>query len=208
MGRLEVQFQRLPQVGEGLFFRFTLAGDIEFEALRDVPIALTPDGRGERSLHELIVSHPRPLVGAEENRVLHFWCILKLGYAHVRRPVHGEDPLYRVGSSKRDLLGFPEKVKDGIGTALIVAQFGGKHPAAKPWKGEGSGILEVVDDHDGDTYRAVYTVRFKGAVYVLHCFQKKSRQGVRTPRPDVELVALRLRQARQDYEERYANHKC
>jgi len=121
----------------------------------------------------------------------------------MRKQVRGEDPLYWVGSSKRDLLGFPETVKDGIGTALSVAQFGGKHPSAKPWKGEGSGVLEIVEDHDGDTYRAVYTVRFAGAVYVLHCFQKKSRKHVQTPRHHVELVAQRLRQARHDYEDRY-----
>jgi phage-related protein len=83
----------------------------------------------------------------------------------------------KLGSSKRDLLAFPEAVKDGIGIALSVAQFGGKHPAAKPWRGEGPGVLEVVEDHDGDTYRAVYTVRFSQAVYVLHCFQKKSHKG-------------------------------
>jgi phage-related protein len=88
----------------------------------------------------------------------------------MRTPAHGEQPLYWVGSAKRGLLTFPESVKDGIGTALSVAQFGGKHPAAKPWKGVGPGVLEVVEDHDGNTYRAVYTVRFRWAVYVLHCF--------------------------------------
>jgi phage-related protein len=119
----------------------------------------------------------------------------------------GEQPLYWVGSSKRDLLTFPEAVKDGIGTALSVAQFGGKHPAAKPWKGEGSGVLEVVENHDGNTYRAVYTVRFRLAVYVLHCFQKKSNRGIRTPKPDVDLVTQRLRLARQDYEDRHGETK-
>ena len=125
----------------------------------------------------------------------------------MRKPGRGEDPLYWVGSSKRDLLAFPEAVKDGIGTALSVAQFGGKHPAAKPWTGEGSGVLEVVDNHDGDTYRAVYTVRFARAVYVLHCFQKKSHKGIETPKTDVELVSRRLRLARQDYEDRYGKAK-
>lgn len=108
-----------------------------------------------------------------------------------------------VGSAKRDLLAFPEAVKDGIGTGLSIAQFGGKHPAAKPWKGAGSGVLEVVEDHDGNTYRAVYTVRFRFAVYVLHCFQKKSRRGIQTPGPDVDLVLQRLKLAQKDYEERY-----
>jgi phage-related protein len=123
----------------------------------------------------------------------------------MRRPVHGERPLYWVGSAKRDLLEFPEAVKDGIGTALSVAQFGGKHPAAKPWKGTGTGVLEIVEDHDGNTYRAVYTVRFRLAVYVLNCFQKKSRKGIQTSRLDVGLVSQRLRQAQQDYEDRYGS---
>jgi phage-related protein len=121
----------------------------------------------------------------------------------VRGPIAGEKPLYWVGSSKRDLLAFPEPVKDHVGTALSVAQFGGKHPAAKPWKGQGSGVFEVVEDHDRATYRAVYTVRFEGAVYVLHAFQKKSPRGIRTSRPDVDLVSERLRMAQRDYEERY-----
>ena len=121
----------------------------------------------------------------------------------MRREAHGEQPLYWVGSAKRDLLAFPEAVKDGIGTALSIAQFGGKHPAAKPWKGAGSGVLEVVEDHDGNTYRAVYTVRFRWAIYVLHCFQKKSRRGIQTPKTDVDLVSQRLRLARQDHEDRY-----
>jgi len=121
----------------------------------------------------------------------------------MRRPVAGETPLYWVGASKRDLMRFPEPVKDSIGIALSVAQFGGKHPAAKPWKGEGPGVLEIVESHDGDAYRAVYTVRFSRAIYVLHCFQKKSHSGIKTPRSDVDLVSQRLRLAQQDYEDRY-----
>ena len=105
------------------------------------------------------------------------------------------------------MLAFPEAVKDGIGTALSVAQFGGKHSAAKPWKGEGSGVLEIVEDYGGDTYRAVYTVRFPEAVYVLHCFQKKSPRGIKTSKPDVELVSQRLKLARRDYEDRYGATK-
>ena len=108
----------------------------------------------------------------------------------MRSPAFGERPLFWVGSAKRDLLAFPEAVKDGIGTALSIAQFGGKHPAAKPWKGAGSGVLEVVEDHDGDTYRAVYTVHFRLAVYVLHCFQKKSQ---RTSRSDLDLAMKRFK---------------
>ncbi|MFI5098347.1 MAG: type II toxin-antitoxin system RelE/ParE family toxin [Candidatus Acidiferrales bacterium] len=117
-----------------------------------------------------------------------------------RRLVPGEKPLYWAGSSKDDLLAFPGRVRDAIGAALSVAQFGGKHPSAKPWKGAGPGILEVVEDHRGDTYRAVYTVRFEVAVYVLHAFQKKSPHGIATSRRDIELVAKRLQVAREDYE--------
>jgi phage-related protein len=100
-------------------------------------------------------------------------------------------------------LAFPEAVQGEMGNALGVAQFGGKHPKAKPWKGQGSGVFEVVEDHDGDTYRAVYTVRFRRRIYVLHAFQKKSPTGVKTARTDVDLVARRLKAAMQDYEERY-----
>jgi phage-related protein len=88
-----------------------------------------------------------------------------------------------------------------------IAQFGGKHPAAKPWKGEGAGVLEVVEDHAGDTYRAVYTVRFENVIYVLHAFQKKSPKGIQTAQRDVELVRKRLKVAQQDYEERYGKTK-
>jgi phage-related protein len=92
----------------------------------------------------------------------------------------GEKPLDWVGSSKRDFLAFPLPVQREIGNALGLAQFGGKHPDAKPWKGEGPGVFEVVDDFDGDTWRAVYTVRFRYVVYVLHAFQKKSPRGKKT----------------------------
>jgi phage-related protein len=112
----------------------------------------------------------------------------------------GEKPLFWVGSSKADLLDFPELVKDGIGIALSVAQFGGKHPHAKPWKGEGAGVLEVVEDFRGDTFRAVYAVRFEQALYVLHAFQKKSRRGSKTANSDIKLIGKRLRAAQADYE--------
>jgi phage-related protein len=115
----------------------------------------------------------------------------------------GEKPLDWVGSAKQDFLAFPPTVQREIGNALGLAQFGGKHPRAKPWKGEGPGVFEAVDDFDGDTYRAVYTVRFRRVVYVLHAFQKKSPRGKRTARIDIELIAQRLRIARQDYEVRY-----
>jgi len=88
-----------------------------------------------------------------------------------------------------------------------VAQFGGKHPSAKPWNGEGSGVLEIVEDYSGSAYRAVYTVRFESAIYVLHAFQKKSPSGIKTARRDVELVAARLNLARRDYEVRHDKTK-
>ncbi len=122
--------------------------------------------------------------------------------ARLRR-VPGEKSLFWVGSSKEDLLAFPEAVQDEIGTAVSVAQFGGKHPSAKPWKGQGPGIFEVVEDHRGDTYRAVYSVRFEGVIYVLHAFQKKSPSGIRTSKRDIELIARRLKEARLDFEVRY-----
>ena len=121
--------------------------------------------------------------------------------------VPGEKHLFWVGSSKGDLQAFPEAVKDEIGTALSVAQFGATHRRAKPWKGQGSGVFEIVEDHRGDTYRAVYTVRFQYAVYVLHAFQKKSPSGIRTSRRDVELVARRLNEARMDFEVRYGKRE-
>ena len=87
-----------------------------------------------------------------------------------------------------------------MGNALGVAQFGGSAPAAKAWKGLGPGVLELVESHDGNAYRAIYTVRFADAVYVLHAFQKKSPSGIRTAKKDVDLVTRRLRAAQQDYE--------
>jgi phage-related protein len=101
-----------------------------------------------------------------------------------------EKPLYWIGSAKKDLLAFPEDVVDDFGYALGVVQQGGTPPSAKPWKGEGAGVFELVEDHRGDTWRVVYTVRFEKAVYVLHSFQKKSPSGVRTARTDVELRKL------------------
>ena len=115
----------------------------------------------------------------------------------------GERPLYWVGSSKKDLLTMPATVIREVGSALSVAQFGGTHPAAKPWKGEGAGVVEIVEDFDGNTFRAIYTVKFRKALYVLHCFQKKSPRGIRTAKSDVDLVGRRLLTAKQDYEAQY-----
>ena len=114
-----------------------------------------------------------------------------------------EKPLHWVGSAKKDLLGFPEQVMDDVGFALGVVQYGGHPPSAKPWKGLGPGVLEIVENDGSGTYRAVYTVRFRKAVYVLHAFQKKSPSGIRTAQTDVKLVATRLTAALRDYEERY-----
>ena len=119
----------------------------------------------------------------------------------------GEKPLFWISSAKTDLLQFPELVKDAIGVALSVAQFGGKHPRAKPWKGEGPGVLEIVEDHRGDTFRAVYTVRFEHAIYVLHAFQKKSHRGSKTSKSDIELIGKRLTAAQKDYETRFGKEK-
>jgi phage-related protein len=121
-----------------------------------------------------------------------------------REPLPGEKPLYWVGSSLKEITKFPPEVQRSIGFALGAAQYGGKHLSAKPWKGDGPGVLEVVKDHDGDTYRAVYTVRFADAVYVLHTFQKKSPHGIATSQRDIALVKERLKLAQRDYEERYA----
>lgn len=113
-------------------------------------------------------------------------------------------PIEWIGSCLKDLREFPEDVKDAIGVALDVAQQGDKHDAAKPLQGfGGAGVLEVIDDFDGDTYRAVYTVKFKGVVYALHAFQKKSKKGISTPKDEIDLVKKRLKSAEEHYKENY-----
>jgi len=109
-------------------------------------------------------------------------------------------PIHWVGSSKDDLSLFPDAVKADIGQALFEAQQGGKSPAAKPLKGfSGAGTLEVVDDFDGNTFRAVYTVEFEGRIYVLHAFQKKSKSGIATPKTEIDRIVSRLKVAREDF---------
>lgn len=109
-------------------------------------------------------------------------------------------PLFWVGSSKDDLRAFPEDVKDVMGHALDIAQQGGKSMAAKPLSGfGGAGVLEIVDDFDGSTYRAVYTVLLADAVYVLHAFQKKSNKGIATPKPVMDQIHNRLKLAREHH---------
>src|SRR5688572_4497338 len=111
-------------------------------------------------------------------------------------------PLFWIASSRKDLRKFPKGVRQTFGQALFDAQTGIKHPDAKPLKGfHGAGVLEVVEDDDGSTYRAVYTVKFAGVVYMLHAFQKKSKSGVRTPIAEIEKVKTRLKQAEKHHAE-------
>ncbi len=119
----------------------------------------------------------------------------------------GEKPLHWVGSSKKELLGFPKAVIGDLGYALGLAQLGGKHPSAKSWKGQGPCVFELVEDYRGNTYRAVYSVRFENAIYVLHAFQKKSPRGIKTAQKDIELVARRLKAAQAHHERRYGRRK-
>lgn len=100
-------------------------------------------------------------------------------------------------------MAFPEAVVDDFGYLLGVVQFGGMPPSAKPWKGEGPGVFELVEQARGDAYRVVFTVRFERAIYVLHCFQKKSPSGRRTASADIALIHRRWKAAREDYEVRY-----
>lgn len=107
-------------------------------------------------------------------------------------------PVIWVGSSRKDLRDFPARVQDEVGYALYVAQAGGKHRDTKTLSGfGGAGVVEIVEDYRGDTFRAVYTLRYAGALYVLHAFQKKSKTGLATPRRDMELIQQRLREAEQ-----------
>ena len=111
-----------------------------------------------------------------------------------------EKPLRWIASALNDLKNFPEDVQDVMGYALDLAQHGQKHPNAKPLHGfSGAGVLEIVDDFDGDTYRAIYTVKFEGVIYLLHSFQKKSKHGIATPQQDIELVKKRLKIAQENY---------
>lgn len=115
-----------------------------------------------------------------------------------------QKPVEWIGSSRDDLRKFPTDVRRVMGQALDDAQWGGEHPAAKALKGFGGrGVLEVVDDFDGDTYRTVYTVKFAAVVYVLHAFQKKSKHSAATPRHEVELIRARLKRAQEHYREHY-----
>lgn len=105
-------------------------------------------------------------------------------------------PVIWVGTSRKDLRGFPDPVQDHVGYALFVAQRGGEHRDTKPLTGfGGAGVVEIIKDYRSDTFRAVYTVRFAGSLYVLHVFQKKSKTGRKTPKSEIDLVKRRLREA-------------
>ena len=113
----------------------------------------------------------------------------------------GLKPVVWIASSLKDLKSFPVETQGEFGFALFRAQEGKKHANAKPLKGfSGAGILEIVENHDGDTYRAVYTIRFAEMVYVLHCFQKKAKSGIATPKQDIDLIKSRLKEAEKEYQ--------
>ena len=115
-----------------------------------------------------------------------------------------QKPAIWIGSSRDDLRAFPDEARRVMGFAINDAQNGDEHPRAKALKGFGGrSVLEVVDDEDGDTYRAVYTVRFAAVIYVLHAFQKKSKKGIETPRRETELIKARLKIAEAHYRENY-----
>jgi phage-related protein len=118
--------------------------------------------------------------------------------------VNAPKPVEWIGSCRADLRNFPKEVRRVMGQAIDDAQHGGEHPAAKALKGFGGrGVLEVVDDFDGDTYRAIYTVKFAGVVYVLHAFQKKSTRGIATPQHQIDLIRARLARAEAHYKANY-----
>jgi phage-related protein len=115
-----------------------------------------------------------------------------------------QKPVIWIGSSKDDLRAFPDEVRRVMGFAINDAQNGDEHPRAKALKGFGGrSVLEVIDDEDGDTFRAVYTVRFAGVIYVLHAFQKKSKKGIETPKHDISVIQARLKAAEAHYQENY-----
>jgi phage-related protein len=109
-------------------------------------------------------------------------------------------PVVFVPPSYDELVALPREVQHSIGFALLQAQDGRKHISAKPLKGfKGAGVLEIIEDHDGNTYRAVYTVRFTDVIYVLHVFQKKSKKGIKTPKHVMDRIRARLKWAENDH---------
>ena len=114
-------------------------------------------------------------------------------------------PVAWVGSSKKDFRAFPDDVQDAMGFALYQAQIGSWHSVMKTMKGfSGGGVVELVESHQGNAYRAVYTVRFEEAVYVLHAFQKKSKSGIKTPAQDIEMIKSRLKLAEDHHQQNRA----
>ena len=109
-------------------------------------------------------------------------------------------PLHWISSSRKDMRGLPVTVRRGFGLSFFAVQLGETPPASKPLKGfSGAGVLELIEDTKGSTYRAVYTVRFRDAIYVLHVFQKKSKHGIATPRHEIDLIRERLKLAQENY---------
>ena len=111
-----------------------------------------------------------------------------------------------LGSTRKSVQNFPLPVRQNVGFGIYQAQLGGKYINAKPLKGfGGASVLEIVENYDGDTYRAVYTVKFEEIVYILHAFQKKSKKGIQTPKQDLDLIKKRLKEAELDYRRRSRN---
>ena len=112
-----------------------------------------------------------------------------------------DKPVFWISSSLEDLSEFPKPVKKVIGFAIRQAQKGGMHIHAKSLNGyKGASVLEVIADHDTNTFRSVYTICFRRAIYVLHCFQKKSKSGIKTPQREIALIGRRLKDAQEHYE--------
>lgn len=111
-------------------------------------------------------------------------------------------PLLWIGSSRKDYAAFPPRVQEGFGFELFLAQTGQHPPSAKVLKGMGAGVVELVGDFDGDTFRSVYTVHFETTIYVLHCFKKKSKRGIKTSKADLDLIKRRVQMAESDYRTR------
>ena len=117
-------------------------------------------------------------------------------------PPRAAKPLRWIGSSRKNYMAFPQEVQETFGFELYLAQLGQHPPSAKILKGLGSGVIELIDRFDDDAYRAVYTVRFASAVYVVHAFKKKSKTGIKTPQTDIDLIKARLKDAEADNEYR------
>jgi len=120
-----------------------------------------------------------------------------------------EKPLIWIGSSHKDLLALPNEVKRGFGYALSLAQSGLRHSSTKILQGfGGSAVLEILESDEGGTYRAVYTVKYAQAIFVLHCFQKKSKKGIATPKEDMDVIRVRLKMAEKIAKELEDEEKC